>query len=51
MKTIIFSILILLASCKPDEPIRKQQTTPPELRDTIIQWEKITDNEPQLIYC
>jgi hypothetical protein len=51
MKQIIFSILILTASCKPDEPIRKPISTPPELRDTIIHWEKIMDNEPVLIYC
>jgi|GEM_PF-5341826 len=44
-------LILFVASCKPDELIRKPIITPPELRDTIIQWEKIMDNEPELIYC
>jgi hypothetical protein len=50
MTTTRIILILPVVSCQHFEQIKKE-ITPPELRDSIIQWEKIMNCEPELIYC
>lgn len=50
-KYIITVLLLLVVSCHHSEPIREPQTTPPELMDSVLNWERIINKEPNLMYC
>jgi hypothetical protein len=50
-KTITYIFILFASSCRP-EPIREPGTIIPfELKDTIIDWERIMNNEPEIMYC